>query len=209
MKGEKRMLHLITDIFSPVLSDRTIRRLNRKGLLLRERVPDVQVQPNSVDLTLADTYSKLKTNSRVPGTVLTCVDPKLPIEYDKDFFPFHGDSQFYILEPKEFVLMATREYLVIPNGIMAFAQGRSSIARLSIQTEAAGLIDAGFEGTITLEIYNQSEHKILLYPGMRIAHVHFQRAQRAKVPYSSERSSKYSTQVTATGSRIHLDEELR
>ena len=105
--------------------------------------------------------------------------------------------------------MASNEYLVIPNGLMGFVQGRSSIARLSIQTETAGLIDAGFEGTITLEMYNQSDYPIMLFPGMRVAQVHFLRSQRADIPYSLARKSKYNEQIEATGSRIHLDEEWK
>jgi len=92
--------------------------------------------------------------------------------------------------------------------VIAFVQGRSSIARLAVQTEQAGLIDAGFRGTITFEVFNQSDYPIILYPGMRIAQVYFFKAQYADKLYGSEKGSKYNGQIEATGSKVYLDPEL-
>ena len=131
-----------------------------------------------------------------------------PAEYRPGKWKFTNHRKYYILEPGKFVLMASREILDIPNGYIGFVQGRSSIARMGIQTEQAGLIDAGFTGTITFEVINNSEYPIILFEGMRIAQVYFFKAQYADKIYGIAKHSKYSRQIAATESRIHLDAEL-
>lgn len=209
------ILRMITDLFKPVLSDRTIMKYNRKGLLIEQPIPDSQLQPNSVDLTLGGTYKHVQYNfidlvTRDAGAGLQAVlghklyiDPLKEIKYKSGEF-----EDKIIIQPKEFVLLASNEILNIPNGILSFVQGRSSVARIGIQTEQAGLIDAGFRGTITFEVYNETEYPIILYKGMRVAQVYFFKAQLASKVYGKEKGSKYSGQIEATGSRISNDPEL-
>jgi len=114
-----------------------------------------------------------------------------------------------IIEPGKFVLLASKEILNIPNGILSFVQGRSSIARVGIQTEQAGLIDSGFRGTITFEVFNETEYPIALYTGMRVAQVYFFKAQYANQVYGAKnKGSKYYSQIEATGSKINMDREF-
>ena len=200
---------------SPVLSDHTIMEYNRKGILIEQPITKEQLQPNSVDLTLADSWKILKPNDKIYHG--SAINPAKPIEYIEGKFRTDNienvnipkNSKWYILEPHQFVLMASNEVLNIPNGILSFVQGRSSIARLAIQTEQAGLIDAGFRGTITFEVFNQSKYPIILYTGMRIAQVYFFKAEKADQIYGAiNKGSKYYRQIEATGSKIHLDKEL-
>lgn len=204
-----------------VLSDRTIMEYNKKGLLIEGNLNSSQIQPNSIDLTLGNTWKKLKYNDEFND--LKVINPSIEIRYKEGTFtPSEPDTydmskalglnpkSYYILKPNEFVLMASKEVLNIPNGILSFIQGRSSIARLGIQTEQAGLIDAGFRGTITFEVKNESNKPIILYEGMRIAQVYFFKSQYALNPYGSKHKlSKYQGQLEATGSKLHLDPELR
>lgn len=211
----KKTIHAFQDHFRPVLSDKTIMKYNKKGLLIKLPISPSQLQPNSVDLTLGNTWKKLDHNFiYVHGSDMdNVVNPRCQPKYIEGRFTPEGnnsDTSYYILEPNEFVLMASREVLNIPNGILSFVQGRSSIARLGIQTEQAGLIDAGFKGTITFEVKNQSEYPIMLYEGMRVAQVYFFKAQHALCPYGSRgKGSKYQFQSDPTGSNIHLDPEFR
>jgi len=218
------LINDIKDLFRPVLSDRTILKYNAKNLLIEGELTDVQIQPNSIDLTLGNTWRKITPNrkedidiSKVElgnnSTIYTtheCIDTRKEIMYNYGLFQIDKDSgmEYYKLMPGEFVLMASQEILNIPNGILSFVQGRSSIARLGIQTEQAGLIDAGFRGTITLEVCNQTEYPIYLYKGMRVAQVYFFKAQYANNLYGIKKNSKYQNQIIATGSSIHKDPEL-
>jgi dCTP deaminase len=134
------------------------------------------------------------------------IDMNHPINYRQAEMDEEDGCKSVLIQPGEFLLMSSNEELNIPNGIIAFVAGRSSIARLGIQVEQAGLIDAGFKGTITFEVYNQTKNPIRLYKGMRIAQVYFIKAEYADSLYgSADRSSKYQSQVLATGSRIHKD----
>lgn len=211
----------IKDIFRPVLSDKTILKYNEKHLLVEGKLSESQIQPNSIDLTLGNTWKKLTHNNSERKENVTLggkdyetmvennVDLKKPITYDEGLFSIdQNGNQYYKIMPGEFVLMASNEILNIPNGILSFVQGRSSIARVGIQTEQAGLIDAGFRGTITFEVFNQTEYPIYLYEGMRIAQVYFFKAQYANKVYGKEKGSKYSGQIEATGSMIYKDPEL-
>ena len=210
----------IKDTLRPLLSDKTILKMNQQQKLIHGKLTSQQVQPNSIDLTLADSVKVPKNNFiYVSGSeMIPVMNPMLKMEYDVEHFEtgeyqpgkwkFANHRKYYILEPGKFVLMASREILDIPNGYIGFVQGRSSIARMGIQTEQAGLIDAGFTGTITFEVINNSEYPILLFEGMRIAQVYFFKAQYADKIYGIAKHSKYSRQIAATESRIHLDAEL-
>jgi len=75
--------------------------------------------------------------------------------------------------PHEFLLASTVEYFTIPQNYVGFVQGKSSVGRKGLQIENAGLIDAGFQGEITLEFYNMSRCAIRLKASMPICQVYF------------------------------------
>ena len=81
-------------------------------------------------------------------------------------------SDFELL-PGSFALASTLEYFKLPQNIVGFVQGKSSVGRNGLQIENAGLIDAGFEGAITLELYNMAPWPIKLKVGMPICQIHF------------------------------------
>lgn len=80
------------------------------------------------------------------------------------------------LQPREFALASTVEVFTVPQDIVGFVQGKSTIGRNGLQIENAGLIDAGFSGAITLELYNMAPWPIKLTKGMSICQVHFTQA---------------------------------
>lgn len=205
----------IGDLFRPVLADRTILKYNKQGLLLDDDLRAAQIQPNSIDLSLANSWAKPLPNDKLKdGTPV--LNPKKPVHYNEGkFYSIElADGSIidsgYVLKPNEFVLMASKEKLRIPNGILSFVQGRSSIARIGLQTEQAGLIDAGFEGTITFEVQNETPDNIILIEGMRVGQLYFFKAEHAAKVYGSlGKGSKYQGQIFAKGSEIHRDPELR
>jgi dCTP deaminase len=68
----------------------------------------------------------------------------------------------------------------------------------------AGWVDPGFEGEITLELYNANRLPIRLEKGRRICQLVFaQMDDIALNPYQG----KYQGQRKAMGSRIFMDEE--
>ncbi len=89
-----------------------------------------------------------------------------------------------VLEPNEQVLLSTIEYLGLPNNIMGFVELRSTWARHGLSMPPT-IIDAGFHGTITLEVVNNAPYKILLRSEQRFAHIIFaETSSSVKKPYS-------------------------
>lgn len=152
--------------------------------------------PASIDMTLAP---KILVPNAKRGAVIRLGES---IRYRIVEFT---EAQPYILMPGEFVLGATREKVQIPTNMCAFVNGRSSIGRIGLTVQNAGFVDPGFEGTITLELVNESRHPIGLIPGYRVAQLVLLEVKDNETPYTG----KYQGQIDPTGSRMYLDPEAR
>ena len=108
----------------------------------------------------------------------------------------------YILMPGQFVLATTMEYFKLPINITAFVEGRSSLGRMGLFIQNAGWVDPGFEGEITLELYNANRCAIELQAGRRVGQLVF--ATMTDVPNNIYRG-KYQGQQGATGSQVYKD----
>lgn len=177
-----------------ILSDRTINRLLAEGALAVDPLTPEQVQPASIDLRLGTHFLKIKENQ------IGYVALDEAMEYES----FESDS--VIIPPNSFLLATTVETVRLPNNLTAFVEGRSSIGRIGLFIQNAGWVDPGFEGQITLELYNANRLPIKLISGWRICQlVIAEMDQEAERPYRG----KYQGQRNATGSRIFLDAEKR
>lgn len=76
------------------------------------------------------------------------------------------------MAPSSFLLAHTYEYIKMPNNLVGFVMDKSSLARKGLSLQNT-VIEPGWEGMITLEIFNMSPHYIDLYPGMGIAQLMF------------------------------------
>ena len=192
------------NIIRSILSDTQLRELISQGKLIESPIKEEQYQPNSIDLTLSNQFCYLEANdyNEEDGDY---IDIGKPIEYELfHFSKQYGGIEYEVIDPGEFLLMSTNEILNIPNGYVGFICGRSSIARIGLQTEQAGFIDAGFRGTLTLEVYNQTKFPIKLYKDMRICQVYFMPCALSEKTYQ-DKNNKYQDQIEATGSKIYLD----
>lgn len=107
-----------------------------------------------------------------------------------------------VLQPGIFCLGSTIETFAMPDNIVGFVVGKSTNAREGLQIEAAGLIDPGFRGTITLELKNLHHvDTIILKPGESIGQVYFLKLdQSVDVPYGPENGNHYQGQLGVTSS---------
>ena len=184
-----------------ILSDKTLSKMVANGLIdfdrsdtTLETVYETQIQPASIDITIGDTFSTI-SNVQNGGII----DFDVPVEYRTT----KRDS--YVLLPKQFVLATTREYIKLPNNMTAFVEGRSSIGRLGLFIQNAGWVDPGFEGQITLELFNATEWALNIKAGDRVGQLVFAKMDRDAVnPYKG----KYQCQTGATGSMIYKDYAL-
>ena len=192
-----------------ILSDRDIKARILKGDIVVES-PDndhhANIGASSMELRLGK-YFKIYDHTK-----FAVLDPLQPetfkniarlIEVDDERVPF-------IVQPGEFVLGVTLEKIKISDDMVARVEGRSSLGRLGIIIHStAGFVDAGFEGTITLEITNINRMPVALYPGMRVCQLAFEEmSSPAEVPYHKKGSSKYQGQVYPEESKIAMDPEF-
>jgi dCTP deaminase len=162
-----------------------------------------QIHASSMDLRLGKFFRIFK-HSKFP-----IIDPKNPVENLTNLVEIPAGEKF-IVQPGEFILGVTAEKVSLPDDLVARVEGRSSLGRLGIVVHStAGFIDAGFAGTITLEISNLNRMPVALYPGMRVCQLAFeQMSSPAKVPYSQKKSQKYQNQEMPTESAIGTDRDF-
>lgn len=140
-----------------MLADRTIKKLRESGTLrIGQHLPntppeelwldDGQIQPASIDLTLGDIDASVS---------------------------FWDDSDGYVwqLAPGQFALASTQEWVMLPPTICGRVEGKSTWGRRGLLIHAAGFIDPGFEGQITLELKNLTDWTIPIYRGVRICQI--------------------------------------
>lgn len=90
---------------------------------------------------------------------------------DTDHFynEYEDPIPIYGVKPGQHCLAVTREYVRIPAHLGARVEGKSSLGRLGLFVHiTAGWIDAGFQGKITLELFNCSEEIVMLPHGRKI-----------------------------------------
>ena len=175
-----------------ILSDKTIRRMMEAGTLSISPLSEEQIQPASVDIRLGDTFSIVEDSSQ---GIIT-------MENEISYKTIRTDH--YLLLPGQFVLATTMEYIALPDDLTAFVEGRSSLGRMGLFIQNAGWVDPGFQGEITLELFNANRCAIQLEAGRRVGQLVFARMdERADRPYQG----KYQFQRGATGSRVYLDRD--
>lgn len=155
------------------------------------------VQPSSYDLSLDGMMAVPIPYKRVD------------LRYDepRDFMNFVKFDE-HELHPGQAILASTKEVVKCPLDLSARIEGKSSLGRLFLAVHiTAGVIDAGFEGQITLEIVNHGPWTVVLHDGMRIAQVSYlQLTRNCTTPYGSEKlGSHYLGQrgpTPASGKRL-------
>ncbi len=175
-----------------ILSDGGIQSLVESGKLLIDPLDKNCIQPASVDLRLGKQFVIIK-------------------HWGADILDFNSQPDYqtvsadeFLVPSHSFVLAVTVETLRLPHDVTAFVEGRSSVGRMGLFIQNAGWVDPGFEGKLTLELYNANALPIRLCAGRRICQIVFCKMdQKTKKPYKG----KYQGQKGAVGTRIFMDRE--
>ena len=112
-----------------------------------------------------------------------------------------------IIHPGELVLALTKESVSIPNHMVGWLNGRSSLARLGLTVHVtADRIDPGWRGRIVLECFNSGKLPLALAPDMRICAINFELlSSPVEHPYLERAKAKYKNQTTVLASKISTD----
>lgn len=155
----------------------------------------------SIDVTLWDTLCVYKWAKWI-------IDPKDPESYELEEIKIWEDG--YILQPGEFYLWVTNEFIGLPDYIIGHICNKSSIGRMWLIIETAGLIDNSFEWTITLEIVNTNKLPVKVYKWQKIGQIYlFYMSSDSSTPYRLKSDSKYQGQIAPTVSKTFLDPDFK
>lgn len=177
-----------------VLSDSELKELIEKGELVVDPIKVESIQPASIDCHLGTHFLFLDDREEVS------ISLNQPVKYREI------ESENVVIPPHTFLLATTEEFIKLPANLTAFVEGRSSIGRMGLFIQNAGWVDPGFEGRITLELYNANSLPIKLEAGRRICQLVFCKMEKsAQNPYKG----KYQGQNKTVGSRIDQDKDVK
>ena len=168
-----------------ILSDFDLENMIRAKRLQIEPFNQDLIRENGVDLRLADELAR--HNPKMGKDFI--LDPYNQEHVEKEY-TIEKNAERLIVNAHEQVLMSTEEYIKMPNNVMGFVELRSTWARHGLLLPPT-IIDAGFEGNITLEVFNSTPHAIALTPGVRFSHIIFASTMSA---VSKVYSGKYNGQ---------------
>lgn len=191
------------------LSDGDIEAALESGHIKLTPQPDLKaISGISVDLRLSNSFRVFSNNS-VPFLDLSGDREELNKNIDrvmgKEIVVDEGDALF--IHPGELVLGSTFESVEIPDDLVGWLDGRSSLARLGLMVHVtAGRIDPGWKGQVVLEFYNLGKIPLALRPEMIICALSFETlSNTAKRPYRLRENAKYKNQHGAISSRMGDD----
>jgi len=150
------------------LSDRDIKEALKKGEIIIEDFDEKRLQPASYDLLLGFEFMVFNRH------VIEAIDPRKPVENLMSKIKLESEDDFFVLQPHEFALGVTLDYVGVNAAYKIDLMGKSSLARLGLIIHTTGgFIDPGNELNITLEFFNTAPLPIKLYPKMKIAQIAF------------------------------------
>ncbi len=159
-----------------ILSDYDIELLIRAGELRIDPFDPEIIRENGIDMRLGMEYCILKST-------VTMLDPRTPVDAG-NFYDCRKSDEI-IVPPGKRVLLHTLEYIKLPSYIAGLVNLRSTWARTGIYVPAT-VVDAGFEGQLTIEVIG-SEFPVKLYPGDRFLHLVLVKLQTpAAKPYRGD-----------------------
>ena len=84
------------------------------------------------------------------------------------------DAEPFLLFPGQFVLAATMERFNLPLDVSAEFRLKSSVGRMALSHALAVWCDPGWQGHLTLELHNISQHHVIaMRPGDRVGQMIF------------------------------------
>lgn len=187
-----------------------IQHINDGKIVISPRPSDEAVSGITVDLTLGNKFRVFQDHA---APYIDLSGPKAATEKAlesimSDEIVLAKDQSFF-LHPGELALAITHESITLPDNLVGWLDGRSSLARLGLMVHVtAHRIDPGWSGNIVLEFYNSGKLPLALKPLMKIGALSFETMSGpAAKPYTSRVDAKYKNQDGAIGSRINQDKE--
>jgi len=140
----------------------------------------VDIKNDSIDLFLGNhfivtksaRFSALEARSDYAkkDVETTGVEKNVASYQEKVLVPFEGQL---VIHPGSLILGVTWQYIGLPKDIHAQVVARSTWGRAGLTVATAVVVHPGFVGCLTLELVNNGNAPITLYPGARVAQIVF------------------------------------
>ena len=185
-------LHKKIDVrLSAALSDKSIKKFNKKNMLVEGKLNDASFNPTSIELHLSNKWKREIAN-RVE---VNYIDPNIPPKYEEGRFtepadildphrsnPWEPDHytehEHYILSPKSYVIIPSIEMINIPNGYIGYISNINSKIHSGLSIETESILEAGYRDHISFSIFNKNHTSIVLFSKMVIAKIAFIKAEK-------------------------------
>jgi len=191
------------------LSDKSIiEALDSGNIVIEPRPDDESISGVTVDLRLGNRFRVFSSHT-TPHIDLSGSREEMNHAIDKvmsDEVVVDGEDAFF-LHPGELALGITLESVTIPDNLVGWLDGRSSLARLGLLVHVtAHRIDPGWSGNIVLEFYNAGKLPLALREGMAIGAISFETMTTEAIrPYRKRENAKYKDQNGPVSSKISED----
>ena len=193
------------------LCDRDIiKSLDEGHISITPRPDNAKISGVSVDLRLGHQFRVFSSHT-IPYIDLSGTKESVNKAVEKVMGDeiYVSDEETFVLHPGELALGITLESIALPDDLVGWLDGRSSLARLGLMVHVtAHRIDPGWEGNIVLEFFNSGKLPLALRPGMGIGAMSFETMSGpAERPYTKREDAKYRHQSGPLASRISDDEK--
>ena len=192
------------------LSDKDIEQcLNSKKIDIQPKPDSSMISGVSVDIRLGNEFRVFKEHT---APYIDLSGPKVEMQKAMNSVMsdeiYIEDGEAFFLHPGELALAVTYESVTLPDDIVGWLDGRSSLARLGLMVHVtAHRIDPGWSGQIVLEFFNSGKLPLALRPKMKIAALNFETMSSSALrPYNKREDAKYKGQKGAVASRISQDD---
>jgi len=156
--------------------------------------------PVSYDLSISDTVRHINFSSSF----------KLPFTIDASIPTTFGELKKLpiTLKSGDVVVFTTEEKIFVDNDISGIVHARSSLTKLPLLFNIAGLVDPGFLGSLTGVMYNLNPKNILIEK-MRICQITFVKHDKVDVSYNTRNLSKNQNQYGENALSPKTDKEFQ
>ena len=193
------------------LCDRDIiKSLDEGHISITPRPDKAKISGVSVDLRLGHQFRVFSSHT-IPYIDLSGTKESVNKAVEKVMGDeiYVSDEETFVLHPGELALGITLESIALPDDLVGWLDGRSSLARLGLMVHVtAHRIDPGWDGNIVLEFFNSGKLPLALRPGMGIGAMSFETLSGpAERPYTKREDAEYRHQSGPLASRISDDEK--
>ena len=112
--------------------------------------------------------------------------------FDEPPYEEFEDADYIVLEPHTVALGVSVEKICMPRNVSAICMAKSTFARFGVILDVTPL-EAGWEGYVTLEIFNKNPFPVTIYSGVGAMQLMFVEGETCDTSYA-DRGGKYMDQ---------------